>query len=118
MFTSAISGILITLGVILLALGTIPTKNTYDGDTLTVKFIIGHKTIDMTDARFIPAPEGALRHLIRVCGTSVGSKRSGKFKNIKTKTTYHLYLTGKGEVTCFELGGKTYMVDGITPKEQ
>ena len=40
---STIAGILITIGAILLILGTIPVENKLEGDTLTVRFIFGKK---------------------------------------------------------------------------
>ena len=114
MSVSIIATILIFCGCSLLILGTVPMENTYDGKTLTVKYIIGKDTFDMTDAQFMPVPEEAKQHLIRVGGTSIGRKQSGNFKNRSTGTKFKLYLTGKGEKTYFELGGKKYLVDGIT----
>jgi hypothetical protein len=111
---SLISGILITLGAVLLVLSTIPMENKLENDTLTVRFIIGKKVIDMTDAKFSPVPEEASQHIIRVGGTSIGKKQSGNFMNVKTKTKYHFYLTGKGEKVYFEIGEKKYLVDGIS----
>lgn len=114
MTTSLIAGILITIGCVLLVLGTLPMKNTYDCKTLKVKFIIGQEVIDMTDAVFLPVPEEATHHIIRIGGTSVGKKHSGNFMNTKTKTKYKFYLTGKGEKVYFEIGDKKYLVDDIT----
>ena len=111
---SVLSSILIALGVVLLVLGSIPMKNTLEGDTLTVHFIIGKKNIDVKDAKFLPVPEDATHHIIRVAGTSVGSKRSGKFMNTQTRTRYFFYLTGKGQKTYFEIGDKKYLVDGLS----
>lgn len=113
MSVSLIGGILVTLGAILLVLGTVPMENRLDGNTLTVKFIVGKKVIDMTEAKFYPVPPEATQHLIRVGGTSIGSKRSGNFKNTKTGTKYIFYLTGKGEKAYFEIGDRKYLVDGI-----
>ena len=33
--------------------------------------------------------------------------------NIKTKTKYKFYLTGKGARTYFEIGNDKYLVDGV-----
>ena len=114
MSTSIIAGILITVGCFLLVLGTLPVKNIYDGKTLTVKFILGKEVINMQDAQFFPVPEDATHHIIRIGGTSVGTKHSGNFMNTKTKTKYKFYLTGKGEKVYFEIGDKKYLVDDIT----
>ena len=114
MSISIISTILILAGCVLLIFGTVPMENTYDGKTLTVKYIIGKDTIDMTDAQFMPVPEEATHNIIRAFGTAVGKKCSGTFKNTKTGTKYTFYLTGKGEKTYFEIGPKKYLVDGIT----
>lgn len=113
MSISTIAGILIALGCVLLVLGTIPIKNTYDNKTLTVKFIIGKKVIDMTDAKFLPVPEEVQHNILRVGGTSIGKIRSGNFMNTKTKTRYKLFLTGKGKQVYFEIGDKKYLVDDI-----
>ena len=94
-------------------LGTLPMKNTYDGKTLTVKFIIGKEVIDMQNAKFYPVPEEATHNIIRVGGTSVGKKHSGNFRNTKTGTKYKFFLTGKGEKVYFEIGDKKYLVDGF-----
>lgn len=113
MWTSAIAGILITLGCVLLVLGTIPVKNTYNGKTLTVKYIIGKKVIDMTEAKFLPVPEEVHHNILRVGGTSIGRIRSGNFVNTRTKTRYKFYLTGKGKEVYFEIGDQKYLVDDI-----
>ena len=110
---SLIAGVLIILGVVLLILGTIPVENKLEGNTLTVKFVIGKKVIDMTDAKFSPVPEDALHHIVRMGGTSIGKIQSGNFMNMRTKTKYKFYLTGKGEKSYFEVDGKKYLVDGI-----
>ena len=117
MWISILGGILITLGAVFLILGTIPVKNTLEGDKLTVHFIIGKKVIDMEGARFMPVAEEATHNLIRVGGTSVGAKKSGWFMNTKTKTKYQFYLTGKGEKVYFEIGSDKYLVDDITVPE-
>ena len=114
MSTSIIATILIILGCVLLVMGTLPMKNTYDGKTLTVQFVLGKEVIDMKDAKFLPVPEDATHNIIRVGGTSVGKKRSGNFRNTKTGTKYKFYLTGKGEKVYFEIGDKKYLVDDIT----
>ena len=114
---SGIAGILITIGAILFVLGTVPVENTLEGNTLTVKFIIGKQKIDMTDAEFLPVPEEATHHIIRIGGTSIGKKHSGNFMNTKTRTKYKYYLTGKGQKVYFEIGDKKYLVDGISVPE-
>lgn len=113
MSVSIIATILIVSGCILLVFGTVPMENTYDGKTLTIKYMIGKDEIDITDAQFKPVPEEA-HNLVRVGGTSLGPKKSGNFKNRQSGTKFKLYLTGKGEKTYFELDGKKYLVDGIT----
>ena len=85
---STIAAILITVGVVLLVLGSLPVENRLEGNTLTVKFIIGKKVIDMTDARFMPVPEEVNHNIIRIGGTSLGKKHSGNFMNTRTKTKY------------------------------
>ena len=112
---SLISTILIVVGVVLLILSTYPVRNTLENNTLTVKFVLGEKKIDMTDAHFYPVPEDALHNIIRVGGTSIGKIHSGNFVNTKTKTKYKFYLTGKGDKTFFEIGKEKYLVDGIRP---
>ena len=113
MTTSFLATAIILIGVTLLILGTIPTKNSLEGNTLTVHFLIGRKVIDMTDARFLPVPDDVDHNLIRTNGTSVGKKKSGHFKNTKTKNKYIFYLTGNGERVYFEIGDKKYLVDNI-----
>lgn len=105
---------LIIAGASLLILGTLPMQNTVEGKELVVKFVIGKKVIDLSDAVVKPIPEDATHHIIRVGGTSIGKKHSGHFMNRKTKTKYLFYLTGKGEKTYFEIGDKKYLVDGVT----
>lgn len=113
MWTSTVAAILIIVGCTLLVLGTLPMENKIEGKKLTVKFIIGQKNIDLSDAVFMPVPYEACHNIIRVGGTSVGNKRSGRFKNTRTKTKYTFYLTGKGERKYFEIGDDKYLVDGI-----
>ena len=113
MTTSFIATILIIAGTILLVLGTLPTKNTLKDNTLTVNFVIGKKVIDVTEAKFLPVPDDVNHNLIRTNGTSVGKKKSGHFKNTKTKNKYIFYLTGNGERVYFEIGDKKYLVDNV-----
>ena len=118
MWISILGGILVTIGVIFMILGSVPVKNTLEGDKLTVHFIIGKKVIDMEGAKFMPVPEEATHNLIRIGGTSVGAKKSGWFMNTKTKTKYQFFLTGKGQQVYFEIGDKKYLVDDITIPEE
>ena len=74
MWTSILAPVLIIVGVALLVLGSLPVENRLDGDTLTVKFIIGKKAIDMTDAKYLSVPDDVNHNIIRTNGTSVGSK--------------------------------------------
>ena len=113
MYTSIISAILITVGAVLLVLGSIPMKNTIEDNKLTVNFIIGKKVVDMTGAEFLPVPDDVNRNIIRVNGTSIGKKHSGRYKNIKTKNKYTFYLTGKGDRVHFIIGETKYLIDGI-----
>ena len=113
MSISILAGILITAGAILLVLGTIPMKNSIDGNTLTVKYIIGKEKIDISNAHFYPVPDAVNHNIIRRGGTSLGKKHSGNFMNTKTRTRYKFYLTGEGERKYFEIGDKKYLVDGI-----
>ncbi len=114
MWTTTLSTIMLIAGAVLLVMGTLPMENKIEGNELVVKFLIGKKVIDITDAVFMPIPEEVTKNIIRVGGTSVGSKRSGKFMNTRTKTRYTFYLTGKGERTYFEIGSKKYLVDGVS----
>ena len=113
MWASVLASILIVMGVNLLVLGSIPVKNTIENNTLIVNFIIGKKVIDVTDAKFLPVPDDVDKNLIRTNGTSVGMKKSGHFKNTKTKNKYIFYLTGNGERGYFEIGDKKYLVDNV-----
>ena len=113
MWIQIVSGILIFAGVLLLILTSIPVKNTLDGNTLTVDYILGKRVVDVSDAVFMPVPDDALHNIIRLNGTSIGKRCSGKFMNIKSKRKYTFYLTGKGERLYFEIGNKRYLVDGI-----
>ena len=113
MWTSILASILIVIGVTLLILGTIPTRNTIADNTLTVDFIIGKKVIDITGAKFLPVPDDVDKNLIRTNGTSVGKKKSGHFMNTRTKNKYIFYLTGNGERVYFETGDKKYLIDNI-----
>lgn len=114
MWTTTLSTIMLIVGAVLLVMGTLPMENKIEENELVVKFLIGKKVIDITDAVFMPIPEEVTKNIIRVGGTSVGSKRSGKFMNTRTKTRYTFYLTGKGERTYFEIGSKKYLVDGVS----
>ena len=88
-------------------------ENSLNDNKLTVKYIIGRTTIDITGAEFKPVPEEALHNIVRVGGTSIGKKHSGNFRNYKTGTRYKFYLTGKGDKVYFEIGDKKYLVDDI-----
>ena len=114
MLTSTLAAVLITVGVILLVLGTLPMENKVEGKNLVVKFVIGKKVIDISDAVVMPVPDEVNHNIIRVGGTSIGKKHSGNFMNTKTKTKYKFYLTGKGERTYFEIGSDKYLIDGIS----
>lgn len=113
MLVSVIAPLLIVAGVVLLVLGSLPVENSIEGNNLVVKFVIGKKTIDISDAVVMPIPEEVNHNIIRVGGTSVGKKHSGNYMNVKTKTKYRFYLTGKGERTYFEIGNDKYLVDDI-----
>jgi len=114
MLTSTLAAILITNGAVLLVLGTLPMENKVEGKNLVVKFVIGKKVIDISDAVVMPVPDEVNHNIIRVGGTSIGKKHSGNFMNTKTKTKYKFYLTGKGERTYFEIGSDKYLIDGIS----
>ena len=113
MWISILATLLIFVGVALLILTSIPTKNTLEGNTLTIHYILGKDTIDMTNAHFMPVPETTQHNIIRIGGTSIGKKHSGNFMNVKTRTKYRFYLTGHGKQSYFEIDGKGYLVDGI-----
>lgn len=113
MLVSVIAPLLIVAGIVLLVLGSLPVENSIEGNNLVVKFVIGKKTIDISDAVVMPIPEEVNHNIIRVGGTSVGKKHSGNYMNVKTKTKYRFYLTGKGERTYFEIGDDKYLVDDI-----
>lgn len=115
MWTTILAFILIFSGVTLLILSSIPMSNTLENKTLTINYIIGKQTIDITNACFLPIPDDVNKNIIRLCGASVGKKHSGYFYNYKTKVKYQFYLTGKGERYYFELDNKKYLVDDITP---
>ena len=114
MLTSTLAAVLITVGVILLVLGTLPMENKVEGKNLVVKFVIGKKIIDISDAVVMPVPDEVNHNIIRIGGTSLGKKHSGNFMNTKTKTKYKFYLTGKGERTYFEIGCDKYLIDGVS----
>ena len=113
MLTSILAPILIVMGVTLLVLGSIPIKNSIEDNTLIVHYVIGKKVIDITDARFLPVPDDVDSNLIRTNGTSIGKKKSGHFKNTKTKNRYIFYLTGNGERVYFEIADKKYLIDNV-----
>lgn len=54
MTTSALATAIIIIGATILVLGSVPTKNTIEDNTLTVHFLIGKKVIDITGAKFLP----------------------------------------------------------------
>ena len=114
MLISIIGTVLILVGATLLVLGTYPVENKLEGKNLVVKYVIGQKVIDVSEAVLMPVPDEVNHNIIRLCGTSVGKKRSGHFMNIKTKTKYMFYLTGVGERTYFEIGKTKYLVDGVS----
>lgn len=110
---STLAAVLTIAGCGLLLLRTLPMENRMEGNNLVVKFVIGRKVIDMSDAVVKPVPDEVGQNIIRIAGTSVGKKHSGNFMNTKTKTKYKFYLTGKGERTYFEIGKDKYLVDGV-----
>lgn len=114
MWVSIVAPILIIGGAVLLVFGTLPVENRIDGTELVVKFVIGKKVIDVSEAVVMPVPDEVNNNIIRVGGTSVGRKHSGNFKNIRTGTKYQFYLTDKGERTYFEIGSDKYLVDGVS----
>jgi hypothetical protein len=114
MYVSTLATILIVAGALLFVLGTVPMENRIEGNELIVKYILGEKVIDITDAKVMPVPDEVNHNIIRVGGTSIGKKHSGNYMNIKTKTKYRFYLTGKGERTYFEIGEDKYLVDGVS----
>lgn len=116
MFIPIIGLMLIVIGIIMLILGTVPTKNELKDDTLIVHFIIGRKTIDMKGAQLMPVPDEATHNIIRIFGASIGKKHSGHFMNYKTKTKYLFYLTGEGEKVFFKNNNKNYLIDGLSTK--
>ena len=113
MSITVLATIMTFAGVILLVLSTLPVENKVEGKELIVKYIVGKKVIDITDAVVMPVPEDVKHNIIRIFGTSIGKKHSGHYMNTKTKTKYLFYLTGKGEQTYFEIGDKKYLVDGV-----
>ena len=113
MTTSALATAIIIIGATILVLGSVPTKNTIEDNTLTVHFRSGKKVVDITGAKFLPVPDDSDHQHLRTNGTSLGKKHSGHFKNTRTKNKYILYLTGNGERVYFEIGDKKYLVDNI-----
>ena len=113
MMIPVLAVVLIVAGVTLLVLGTVPMKNTLENDTLTVHYMLGKESINISGAHFLPVPDEVNHNIIRIGGTSIGKRHSGNFMNTKTKTKYKFYLTGNGEKKYFELGDKKYLVDGI-----
>lgn len=116
MSISFIATAFIIAGTVLLLLCTLPVENKIEGKDLVVKFVVGKKVIDISDAVVMPIPDEVNHNIIRVGGTSIGKIRSGNFVNTKTKTKYTFYLTGKGHRTYFEIGPKKYLVDGVDMK--
>lgn len=113
MWIQVLSGFLIFAGVLLLLLSSIPMKNSLEGNTFTVNYILGKRVVDTSDAKFLTLPDDALHNIIRLNGTSIGKKCSGKFMNIKSRRKYTFYLVGKGEKLYFEIGDRRYIVDGV-----
>lgn len=66
MLTSTLAAILITVGAVLLVLGTLPMGNKVEGKNLVVKFVIGKKVIDVSDAVVMPVPDEVNHNIIRV----------------------------------------------------
>lgn len=113
MWTTVLAAAMMIVGAALLVLGTLPMENKIENNTLTVKFVIGKKVMDISGAKFLPVPDDVDHNIWRVNGTSIGRIRSGHFKNSKTGNRYIFYLTGKGDKVYFELDGKKYLVDDI-----
>ena len=89
---STLAAVLTIAGCALLLLSTLPMENRMEGNNLVVKFVIGKKTIDISDAVVMPIPEEVNHNIIRVGGTSVGKKHSGNYMNVKTKTKYRFLI--------------------------
>ena len=64
--TPTLAAILITVGAVLLVLGTLPMENKVEGKNLVVKFVIGKKVIDVSDAVVMPVPDEVNHNIIRV----------------------------------------------------
>lgn len=114
MWITVVGTILLIAGSVLSVLGTLPMENKIEGKSLIVKFVIGKKVIDISDAVVLPIPAEVNRNIIRIGGTSLGKKHSGNFMNTKTRKRYKFYLTGKGKRTYFEIGSDRYLIDGVS----
>lgn len=68
MIISVIAPVLIIVGVVLLVLGSLPVENKIEGNNLVVKFVIGKKTIDISDAIVMPIPEDVNHNIIMLEG--------------------------------------------------
>ena len=84
MLTSVIAPILIIVGVVLLVLGSLPVENKIEGNNLIVKFVIGKKTIDISDADSEPLPsstdlqDASSEHIVTSASMSAMSFLNGK----------------------------------------
>lgn len=111
-YLNAIIAGIIVLGSLGLVLWSIPVRNQVKDNEIVVRFALGSRMkFDLSEVIFKPVPESATRNLIRTNGTSLGKIQSGHFKNTKTGDKFLFYFTGKGQKVCFELDGKTYIVD-------
>lgn len=103
--------VLIILAAVVLLFATLPVENRIEDQTLTVKFMIGKKQIDLSGAEVHPVPNGFLDDLKRLSGSNMGKIKSGRFKNVRTDSVYQVYVSGKGELRYINSGDRDYIVD-------
>lgn len=104
---------LIVLSVVLIILATLP-KDVYldEHENICLKAYLGKpERIPLAEIQVTDMPEGAMRHLIRTFGTSVGKCSSGRFYNTRLKQKFFLFTRGSSEKVCFVYEGRTYIVD-------
>ena len=71
---------LIIAGASLLILGTLPMQNTVEEKDLVVKFVIGKKVIDISDAVVKPIPEDVKTHFRATANHPTGTGQSVPFE--------------------------------------
>ncbi len=106
--------IFVFIAIIILNLPAGMPRKTYinERNEIILRNVVGRdQTIPLEEITIHEISDSLLMNLVRTNGFSMGTYRSGYFKNRTTGRRLYLFLTGKEEKRCFEYEGLTYVVD-------